>query len=50
LREFRKCDSKERAIPLEKMLNRYYFVRGYDKNGIPKAKTLKKLKIKPAGE
>jgi aldehyde:ferredoxin oxidoreductase len=46
LSETRKCDTKERAIPLEKMLDRYYFVRGYDKNGIPKPGTLKKLKIK----
>lgn len=46
LNEFRKCDSKERAIPLEKMLNRYYFIRGFDKNGIPKERTVRKLKIK----
>ena len=48
LSETRKCDTKERAIPLEKMLNRYYMVRGYDKNGIPKPRTLRKLKIKKA--
>lgn len=46
LNEYRKCDSKERAIPLEKMLNRYYFIRGFDKNGIPKERKIKKLKIK----
>jgi len=46
LNEFRKCDSKERGIPLEKMLNRYYFVRGFDKNGIPKEGTIKRMKIK----
>lgn len=46
LNEFRKCDSKERAIPLEKMLNRYYFVRGFDKNGIPKESTVRRMKIK----
>ncbi|HOP62396.1 MAG TPA: aldehyde ferredoxin oxidoreductase family protein [Spirochaetota bacterium] len=46
LNEFRKCDSKQRPIPLEKMLNRYYLVRGFDKNGIPRERTLRKLKIK----
>lgn len=46
LNEFRKCDSKERAIPQEIMLNRYYFIRGFDKNGIPKKRTVKKMKIK----
>jgi len=46
LHEFRKCDTKQRAIPLEKMLNRYYFVRGLDKNGIPKERTVKNMKIK----
>ncbi len=46
INEFRKCDTKLRPIPLEKMLNRYYFVRGFDKNGIPKKSTIKKMKIK----
>jgi len=46
LNEARKCDAKKRVIPIEKMINRYYMVRGYDNNGIPTAKTLKKLKIK----
>lgn len=52
LGEQRKCDDKGKAIPLEKMLDRYYFVRGYDKNGIPKKRTLKNLKInfEEAGE
>lgn len=52
LNEFRKCDTKKRSIPLDKMIDRYYFVRGYDKNGIPKESTIKKLKIKKqeAGE
>ncbi len=45
LTEYRKCDDRELAIPLEKMLERYYFVRGFDRNGIPKPRTLKKLKI-----
>ncbi len=45
LTEHRKCDDREIAIPLEKMLKRYYFIRGFDKNGIPKKRTLKRLKI-----
>ncbi len=43
--EGRKCDPKERTVPLAKMLNKYYKVRGYDKNGIPKISTLKRLGI-----
>ena len=50
LNEQRKCDDKGLAIPLEKMLNRYYFIRGYDKNGVPEKRTINKLKIsKTAG-
>jgi len=48
LNEHRKCDDREIAIPLEKMLNRYYFVRGYDKNGVPRNSTLRRLKINTA--
>jgi len=33
------------VVPLEKMLKKYYKVRGWDKNGIPKNRTLKRLKI-----
>ncbi len=52
LHEHRKCDDREISVPLEKMLNRYYFVRGLDKNGIPKKSRLKSLKIqlRTAGE
>lgn len=32
-------------VPLEEMKKTYYRARGWDQNGIPKAKTLKKLKI-----
>jgi len=45
LNEGRKCDSKSRTVPLEKMLKKYYRTRGYDKNGIPKKRTLKRLGI-----
>ncbi len=33
-------------VPLEKMKNVYYSARGWDQNGIPKKKTLRKLNIK----
>lgn len=35
----------ETVVPLDKMLPRYYKVRGWDKNGVPKPKKLKKLGI-----
>lgn len=49
LTEHRKCDDRELFIPLDKMVNRYYFVRGLDGNGKPKKRVLKKLKINYAG-
>jgi aldehyde:ferredoxin oxidoreductase len=33
------------VVPLDKMLPRYYKVRGWDKNGVPTKRKLKKLKI-----
>jgi len=45
LTEGRDCDNKKRVVPLDKMLNKYYKARGFDKNGIPKDKTLKRLGI-----
>jgi aldehyde:ferredoxin oxidoreductase len=45
LKEGRKNDSKNRTVPLEKMLGKYYKLRGYDKNGIPTGKVLKKYGI-----
>ncbi|MBN2077765.1 MAG: aldehyde ferredoxin oxidoreductase family protein [Spirochaetes bacterium] len=45
LTEGRKCDPKEQTVPLERMLDKYYRARGYDKNGIPKKRTLKRLGI-----
>lgn len=45
LKEGRKNDPKGRTVPLDKMLPRYYRVRGYNKNGIPGDRTLKKLGI-----
>ncbi|MBN1252100.1 MAG: aldehyde ferredoxin oxidoreductase family protein [Bacteroidales bacterium] len=45
LEESRKSDTKNRVVPLEKMLEKYYKMKGYDTNGIPLAKTLSKLGI-----
>ena len=36
----------ETKVPLETMKKTYYQARGWDKNGIPKEKTLRRLKIK----
>ncbi len=45
LAEGRTCDPKARVVPLEPMLKKYYRLRGYDSNGIPKKGTLKRLGI-----
>ncbi|MBF0225873.1 MAG: aldehyde ferredoxin oxidoreductase family protein [Desulfobacterales bacterium] len=45
LNESRKDDPKGYKVPLEKMLKKYYKLRGYDSNGIPSEKTLKRFKI-----
>ncbi|MCU0848578.1 MAG: aldehyde ferredoxin oxidoreductase family protein [Spirochaetes bacterium] len=45
LYEGRKCDPKEKVVPIDRMLGKYYKIRGYDKNGIPKDRTLKRLGI-----
>ncbi|MDR0502974.1 MAG: aldehyde ferredoxin oxidoreductase family protein [Treponema sp.] len=34
------------VVPLDEMLKQFYKVRGWDENGVPKEKTLKRLKIK----
>jgi aldehyde:ferredoxin oxidoreductase len=43
--EGRACDAQQRTVPLEPMLTKYYKLRGYDANGIPKEKTLRRLGI-----
>lgn len=43
--ETRASDSLNKMVPLYKMLENYYKCRSYDKNGIPNAKLIKKLKI-----
>ncbi|MBF0118885.1 MAG: aldehyde ferredoxin oxidoreductase family protein [Desulfobacterales bacterium] len=45
LKEGRACDPDKLTVPLDKMLDAYYKVRGYDSNGIPTQKLLKDLEI-----
>lgn len=45
LKEGRPCDPDKLVVPLEKLLDRYYRLRGYDSNGIPKDETLRKFGI-----
>jgi aldehyde:ferredoxin oxidoreductase len=47
--EVRRGDSAEHKVPLERMLDPYYRLRGYDPEGIPRAKTLQRLGIRVAG-
>ena len=43
---FKDGGSKGHVVSLEKMLEQYYYVREWDKNGFPKPKLLEKLGIK----
>ena len=45
LSEGRNCDPKNRTVPLDDLLDSYYRARGFDKNGIPTDRLMKKLKI-----
>jgi aldehyde:ferredoxin oxidoreductase len=45
LKEGREEDLHKRTVPLEKMLDKYYRLRGYDADGIPTVDTLEKLGI-----
>ena len=45
LHEARGDDPEGRVVPLEAMLDKYYRLRGFDRNGIPTSQTLKKLGI-----
>ncbi len=47
LKEGRQSDPKNRTVPLNKMLDKYYQMKGYDDNGIPTEKTLLDLDIEP---
>jgi aldehyde:ferredoxin oxidoreductase len=48
LEEGRECDPQKRSVPLSEMLDKYYALRGYDKDGIPTPATLKRLGIAAA--
>jgi aldehyde:ferredoxin oxidoreductase len=45
LKEGRACDPKKRTVPLDKMLDKYYRLRGFDRDGIPKLAKLGELGI-----
>jgi aldehyde:ferredoxin oxidoreductase len=45
LKESRTSDAENRVVPLDKLLDRYYLVKGYDNNGIPAKATLKRLNL-----
>ena len=46
LKQGREADPKKRTVPLEKMLKKYYRLRGYDERGAPTDETLRKFNIK----
>ncbi len=43
--ELEEGSSRNRVVRLDDMLNRYYEIRGWDKNGVPTAKTINELGI-----
>jgi aldehyde:ferredoxin oxidoreductase len=45
LKEGRKSDPKNHTVPLHKMLDKYYKIKGYDNNGIPKNEVMKRMQI-----
>ena len=45
LNEGRESDPQKRTVPLEKMLNDYYKMKDFDKNGIPRKRLLTRLGI-----
>jgi len=47
LKEGRASDPEKRTVPLQKMLPKYYKLRGYDRDGIPTSKTLERLDVIP---
>ena len=42
----RQSDNLQQTVPLDRMISRYYALRGYDSNGIPTPATLEKLQIR----
>jgi aldehyde:ferredoxin oxidoreductase len=47
--EARRGDSGGHKVPLGRMLDPYYRLRGYDLDGVPRAKTLQRLDIRVSG-
>jgi len=45
LQEGRLSDKRQAVVPLKRMLDRYYSLRGFSDNGIPLPSTLEKLGI-----
>jgi aldehyde:ferredoxin oxidoreductase len=45
MKEFRQSDKRKKSIPLQKMIKQFYTKRGFDSNGIPTPKTMKRLEI-----
>jgi aldehyde:ferredoxin oxidoreductase len=45
LREGRLSDPKRAVVPLEPLLEKYYQIKGYDRNGIPTEQTLERLNL-----
>ncbi len=45
LKEGRSSDAAQKTVPLDKLLDRYYRIKGYDQNGIPTQATLRRLNI-----
>ncbi len=45
LKESRASDTEQWTVPLDKLLDRYYRIKGYDADGIPTNATLKRLNL-----
>lgn len=45
LKEGRLSDAQNHVVPLDKMLDKYYKMKGFDDEGIPTEKTLEELDI-----
>jgi aldehyde:ferredoxin oxidoreductase len=44
-KELQRLEDKDSKVKLEKMINKYYKIRGWDENGVPTKKRLEKLGI-----
>ena len=45
LKELQRSDDPNSIVKLDQMLGTYYKIRGWDKEGVPTQKTLKRLKV-----